>query len=35
MLLMKSRTKALKAIDAHPIICDRNTLPRGVPWTVL
>lgn len=34
-LLMKLRTKTLKAIDAHPLVCDRNTLSRGVPWTVL
>ena len=33
-LLLKLRTKKLKAIDAHPIICDRNTLIRHIPWTV-
>ena len=33
-LLLKLRTKKLKAIDAHPIICDRATLNNCIPWTV-
>ena len=33
-LLLKLRTKKLKAVDAHPIICDRNNLPNCIPWTV-
>ena len=33
-LLQKLRTKTLKAVDAHPVICDRNTNFDGVPWTV-
>ncbi len=34
-LLLKLRTKKLKAIDAHPIICDRARLHNiPVPWTV-
>lgn len=34
-LLQKFRTKKLKAIDPHPIICDRNTCNGRVPWSVL
>lgn len=27
--------KKLKAVDAHPIICDRSTIPNyNIPWTV-
>ena len=33
-LLLKLKTKKLKAVDAHPIICDRNSLPIWIPWTV-
>ncbi|KKZ09955.1 MAG: hypothetical protein TQ37_10490 [Candidatus Synechococcus spongiarum 15L] len=33
-LLSKLRTKELKAIDAHPIVCDQNTIPDYIPWTV-
>ena len=33
-LLKKLRTRTLKAVDAHPIICDRSTLPLSIPWTV-
>ena len=33
-LLLKLRTKKLKAVDAHPVICDRNNLPHVIPWTV-
>lgn len=33
-LLQKLRTKKLKAIDAHPVLCDRNNLPHNIPWTV-
>ncbi|MYH15284.1 MAG: hypothetical protein F4149_08925 [Gammaproteobacteria bacterium] len=33
-MLKKLRTKSLKAVDAHPVIYDRNTLPSKVPWTV-
>ena len=30
---LKSRKK-LKAIDAHPVICDQNTIPDDIPWAV-
>lgn len=30
---LKSRKK-LKAIDAHPVICDRNNIPPCIPWTI-
>ena len=33
-LLLKLRSKKLKAIDAHPIICDRNSPHHRIPWTV-
>ena len=33
-LLLKLKTKKLKAIDARPLVCDRNTLRHRVPWTV-
>lgn len=33
-LLKRLRSKNLKAVDAHPVICDRSTPPRGAPWTV-
>ena len=33
-LLGKLKRKNLKAVDAHPVICDRSTPPRGAPWTV-
>ena len=33
-ILQKLRTRTLKAIDAHPVICDRNTHSNRVPWTV-
>lgn len=33
-LLLKLKTKKLKAIDAHPIICDRRSVPQNAPWTV-
>ena len=32
-LLFKLQTE-LKAIDARPIICDRSTAPRWIPWKV-
>ena len=35
MLLEKLRTKKLKAIDAHPLICDKDSLRPPIPWTVL
>ena len=28
------RSKKLKAVDAHPVICDRSTIPNYTPWTV-
>ena len=33
-LLLKLGTKKLKAIDAHPIICNRHTIPQPIPWSV-
>lgn len=33
-LLKKLRSKKLKAIDAHPVICDRSTVPSYIPWKV-
>ena len=33
-LLQKLRTKTLKGVDAHPIVCDRNSIAYGIPWTV-
>ncbi len=30
---LKSRKK-LKAIDAHPVICNRNRIPDDIPWAV-
>ena len=34
-VMQKLRTKKkLKAIDAHPVICDRNTVPNYIPWKV-
>ena len=33
-LSQKLRSKALKAVDAHPIICDRDSRSNGIPWTV-
>ena len=33
-ILLKIRSKKLKAVDAHPIVCDRNRIPDDVPWTV-
>lgn len=30
----KGKKKLLKAIDAHPIVCNRSTIPHYVPWTV-
>ena len=33
-LLLKLRTKTLKAIDAHPLICNRNKPQQQIPWTV-
>ena len=32
-LLQKLKTK-IKAVDAHPIICDRNSCNGRVPWSV-
>lgn len=32
-LLQDFRKKRLKAVDAHPIICDQDTC-HGLPWTV-
>ena len=33
-VMKKLRTKKLKAIDAHPVICGRSTVPNSIPWTV-
>ena len=33
-LWMKLRSRKLKAIDAHPLICSRNTPRHRTPWTV-
>ena len=33
-LLLKLKSRKLKVVDAHPIICDRNSLPNRIPWTV-
>lgn len=33
-LLQKLRTKKIKAIDAHPMVCNRNTAHGRTPWTV-
>ena len=33
-LLIRLRSKKLKAVDAHPIICDRSTVPSYIPWKV-
>ena len=33
-LLLKLKTRKLKAVDAHPIICDRRNFAQFVPWTV-
>ena len=33
-LLLKLKTKNLKAVDAHPIVCDRKSLNHRIPWTV-
>jgi len=33
-LLQKLRTRKLKAIDAHPIICDRTNPHASIPWSV-
>ncbi|MCY3876943.1 MAG: hypothetical protein OXF88_21970 [Rhodobacteraceae bacterium] len=33
-LLLKLRTRKLKAVDAHPIVCDRANLHSRIPWTV-
>lgn len=33
-LLQKLKTKNLKAIDAHPLICDRIAHLHQIPWTV-
>ena len=33
-VMQKLRTKKLKAIDAHPVICDRSTVPSYIPWKV-
>ena len=33
-LLSQLKTRKLKAVDAHPIVCDRKTTPDHVPWTV-
>ena len=33
-LLQKIRTKKFKAIDPHPIICDRISCNGRVPWSV-
>jgi len=33
-ILQKLRSKNLKAIDAHPLICCRNTPRHQIPWTV-
>ena len=30
----KGKRTLLKAIDAHPIVCDRRTIPHDIPWTV-
>ncbi len=30
---LKSKKK-LKAIDVHPVICNRNRIPDDIPWTV-
>jgi len=34
LLLKLKKLKTLKAIDAHPIVCDQNTIPVYIPWTV-
>ena len=33
-MLKKLRKETLKAVDAHPVICDRSTLSSKIPWTV-
>ena len=33
-IILKLRKGLLKAIDAHPAVVDRQTLPPGIPWTV-
>ncbi|MDE0418130.1 MAG: hypothetical protein OXI95_14510 [bacterium] len=33
-LLLKQRSRVLKAIDAHPIVCSRNSPCGQIPWTV-
>jgi len=33
-LLLKLRSRKLKAVDAHPLICNRNTPLPQIPWTV-
>ncbi len=34
VVLLKLMTKKLKAVDAHPLICNRNALGHQIPWTV-
>ena len=34
LLLKLKKLKTLKAIDAHPIVCDQNTIPGYIPWIV-
>ena len=34
-VIQNLRSKKLKAVDAHPVICDRSTIPNSnIPWTV-
>ncbi|MXY90098.1 MAG: hypothetical protein F4Y89_06095 [Gammaproteobacteria bacterium] len=33
-LLQKFRTRKFKAIDPHPIVCDRDSCNSRVPWSV-
>ena len=34
-VIQNLRPKKLKAVDAHPVICDRSTIPNyNIPWTV-
>ncbi len=33
-VMQKLRTKKLKAIDAHPVICDRSPVPSYIPYSL-
>ena len=33
-LLLKLKTRKLKAVDAHPIVCDRSRPHSRIPWKV-